>query len=367
MPDLHQGGEIDVNTDDGFNAALAAAVGGAEETPAEPVAPVAEESAPTQPRNELGQFTELAAQPEVAPEGAASPEPVEEATTPDPLAEYLGRFGDDPRAALEAALREKDEAQSLIGRQGNELGELRKLSEQVARLEGKAEAQPQARPEVPGSNTADIEALEEMVANSGPQATMGWVVENRPDLIEATISAWASEDPVAAARFAARYEANLAFGESQQAQPNQSDEFVESLRRERQLGEGIAHLKSSRSDWEAIKNHIGPTFQDANTPDIIKQAVVDLDPAKQLQGLTALAEIARARALAEATGAAVAERTAQVQAAKTAAQVATGSLRPAPEHKPADDARSDAVKAFQERMMAPETTSVLSGLTSEQA
>jgi hypothetical protein len=165
MPDVTSGLEpdelsgLDPDSDAGFAARLAQKVQGDDVTD-EAKAAIAsldkgdrsvqaglQESAPTTPRDDQGRFAPAAQESEEEEEGAAPDE--EEQEEDDPIARFIEQHGDE-KEAVAAALREKEEAQSLIGRQGNELGETRKreqeLAERLARLEGRLEATPAGPP-----------------------------------------------------------------------------------------------------------------------------------------------------------------------------------------------------------------------------
>lgn len=340
MADLPEG--LDLDTDEGFGAALAAQVDRSE-TPVVEEPAAEEESTQGLPRDDQGRFAPVA-QSEEPVEGAAPTEAQEE--TPDPWAEAPPEL----RAEYERVKREATEAQSLIGRQGNELGELRQKVEGVeARLEAKPEGPPPAIP----TATAN-EEVEEFVAEHGGRAAMEWVVENRPDLIDTTLKAWAEEDPGEAAIFAGRL---AAFEAAQAAAPAPAEPVDD---RQQQLSNAIVTLQTEVKDWEAIKPHLMPALEDASTPTLIKEAVADPDPKRQLEGVRALAEFARSRALAAATAQATSERGEQVAASKTAAQVASGSLRPAPTREPSSQEPSENIKTFYERILSAENTSDLS-------
>src|SRR5215831_11787277 len=105
----------DVNSQTGFEAALAARGLG-------PMAPL-------EPEGEAGDRFVPAALDlpgDEPPEAAAPPdeggevEPTEPEQDPAVTA-FLAQHDDDPQAALTALLQERENAQSLIGRQGNEL------------------------------------------------------------------------------------------------------------------------------------------------------------------------------------------------------------------------------------------------------
>lgn len=374
--------QIDVNSDSGFNRALAQAAGStvSEERLAEldesdtSVASglTTEESAQDRPRDEQGRFAP-AAQPDTEEETEGAAPEQEEQTDPE-LASLLERHEGDVNAALAAALQERREAQSLIGRQGNELGQERQarqeLAERLARLEGRLEAQPQAAaPQIVDERTAEY--IDNLIADKGGHAALQWAIgQQNPQLIEATIDSWLLEDPAEATPVKVRYEVNKALYErdreqGQQDKP-QDDQFVEQLRAERQMHSAMETVSKSmnEAEWGVIREHLVPTLEDEKTPDLIKNAVVSQDQDTQVQGINALVQLARGRVVAAATSQATQTRQAEVKAQKQAAQVATGSQRPVAQRQPGDEmSTEERIKRFHDLLMSTETTSVSDGLT----
>lgn len=376
-------GGPDPNED--FQAALANAAG--VEVPAEQTSPdvSTEVSAgltglEEQPRDEQGRFAGSPAesseeQPAEVPEEGQTEAEEEAPAQNEALNALIEQYGGDANAALEALVQERDNAQSLIGRQGSELGDLRSRLDQ---LQGYVEAignQPQQTPDLPLVNDEVVEGLESLHESRGARGMMEWVIENRPDLIDTAEQVWAAEDPVTAAGFRARREAFEVLGTQQEAPQPQIDPIIESMRQERALGNAIDQARNdlgiSESDWAAVRDQITPAFEDDNTPSLIKNAVVSTDPEQQLEGMRNLMQVARARAVATATANAT-QQASQVasQAAverKKAATVVSGSLRPAgastqgqPEGEMTSEERQG---AFKKALMATEVTSVSDGLT----
>lgn len=332
-----------------------------------------------QPRDEGGRFTPAApASAEETP--AAGPEEgqpaaEEEAAANPALAALLEQHGGNPEAALEALVQERENAQSLIGRQGSQLGELRSELDQ---LKGYVEAlgnQPTQTPDLPLVNDDIVEGLETLHEQRGARGMMEWVIENRPELIETAEQVWAAEDPVTAAGFRARREAFQVLGSQEQAPATQPqyDPVIESMRQERALGNTIdqarADLGISEQDWPAVRDHITAAFEDENTSSLIKKAVVSPDPGQQLEGMKNLMQVARARAAAAATADATSQASAAAaQAAadrKKAATVVTSALRPAGAAQPAqgEQTSEERKSAFKQALLATEVTSVADGLT----
>ena len=109
----------------------------------------------------------------------------------DPKAQaYLEKYGGDPEKALAAAV----EAQELIGRQGGELGELRKTLETLnERL---------AQPETPRLDQGTVDWFDEQ-ASENPYGAAMWAMQNDPSgtLYERAMDTWFDTNPRQAAAF----------------------------------------------------------------------------------------------------------------------------------------------------------------------
>ncbi len=377
---LREGEELDVNTDAGFLAALGKAAGRTvdEETlskveesdrsVARGLEIAEEESArPGQPRDgETGRFVRQPVEPPAPQEGVA----LEDEEQDDPIAALLGQYDGDANAALAAAIKERDNAQSLIGRHSAEVGELReRLAKMEGRLEERAAAPAAPAPQI---TSQDIAWLDEQVAEHGGRDVMGWVIDNAPHLIDAATEAWGRDDRPGAAFEAARFATRLETFETREPQPEsrrQEDPTLAEIKMERALGAAIANLRSSMSEgeWEAISPHIPAVLEDANTPDLIKKAVFSDDEKLRQQGFQSLEQLARGRAIAAATQAARKKQEDETkQTKRVVSQVGTGSLRPAEERKPEnieEMSSEERHKLFKERLLGAETTSVADGLT----
>ena len=180
------------------NASAAAAAGGEVQTPA-PEADTVEET----PVEEVGDGEAADGQPEVAEEdGAAEPEEV--ALTPEEEDILYLELDDDTQTLIDTkyggdiskALTALRESQSLIGRQGTELGELRKQMEDLAHLveRGQQMAQPYTEwPDEfaePAEAAAAFRAIAEEAFAREDVETFGTAVD-----------AWNSTDPAGAATY----------------------------------------------------------------------------------------------------------------------------------------------------------------------
>lgn len=161
--------------DDEFDAALEAALAAsdaaieAEETPAdEPAVEATEEAVEEQPqlRDEAGRFLPKFDDPDVQ--------------------SLLEKYDGDVSKALRAAV----ELQSVIGRQGQELGELRSLKSEIEQLRQMVQT--------PSAPPPNVDAMLE----ENPGALAHWAYENgREDVYEQAMDAWFEFQPRQAARF----------------------------------------------------------------------------------------------------------------------------------------------------------------------
>jgi hypothetical protein len=392
MPDeLREGEGLDPNTDVGFNTMLAKQAG--RELSSEEAERLSdsernvsagltfEES--TQPRDESGRFA--AREPEAAPaapaEGAAPAEAeAQQEEEVDPITglalSLLDKHEGNAEAAVAEALSNADEhAQSLIGKQSNEVGDLRRqnqdLAERLARIEGYREAAAQApQPAAPPPGLPDptvLDGIGNMAAERGWQPTMNWIAQNRPDLFEPALEMWGEDQPFQAAQVAVAYRQNLSAPTGPPA-PSENDAVMEEIRLERAVGSALEIARSSLPvpQWDAIKSHFTSAFDKA--PEAIQQMVISSDHATQKAGVEVVVELAKGRVIAEATAKARRESVEAAVPTKQAAMVATGSLRPAAERKPdgggnEPPSKEEATAAFHKRILDANTTSVQDGLT----
>jgi hypothetical protein len=99
----------------------------------------------------------------------------EETPAVDPaVASWLEQHDGDADAALAALVKERENAQSLIGTQGNKLGELQRQFDQ---LQGYVEGlgNQQETPDLPLVNDETVEGLESLYEQQGARGMMGWV------------------------------------------------------------------------------------------------------------------------------------------------------------------------------------------------
>lgn len=388
MPDIQEGLTTDVDSDAGFTAALAAAAG--VEVPEGRLESLASDdrsvaaglasglTSDDQPRDDQGRFaaSEPAAPESSEGEPAAEPaegEPAGGEPEVDPaVTRLLEQHGGDAQRALAALAAEHANAQSFIGRQSQEVRDAR---ERLARMEGQLETlmeSQQAPSELPSLGVSDetVEQLESLYESYGAQGMMERVIESRPDLIDAAVEVWHADDPLAATRFAVRYENALGEQERPQAADPQVDDVMEGIRQQAVFAQAVDSARQSLSindaEWGAIRDHVIPAFEDDSTSPLIRNAIVSDDPATRQQGMEAILQIARGRAIsaagAEATASATEAAAKAAAERKQAATVTTGSLRPAEREPGSEMTKEERVAKFHESLLGTETTSVEEGL-----
>jgi hypothetical protein len=234
-------------------------------------------------------------------------------------------------------------AESRLGTQGQELGELRALRSEFDHLRGELAAREAQAPVQPMTQETVDWVEEAMIGN--PHETIAWVQANQPALYQRAIQTWASIDPFAASDF--NVEQKL---RAQQAQFSQELASVRAPVVEQQANTQLqaAYLATTQSL---------PGFTDVvgDLPDILEAspelrvALVNGDQAQKQRILENLGKVALAnRALAQNTapeevvpaGPTAAE---VAHAAKVAASVASGSS--AGEHGGEAPTKTEALKS----------------------
>ncbi len=331
----------DVNTIDGFSAAIEAAAAAAKDT------------GPATTEGQLAGLSDgvaagITIPAEATEEGA---EPVVEATpvegAADPVVPKEGEGLEDPKVAalierygsIEKALEAAVEAQSLLGRQGNELGELRK---RLDAIEKPAEEQVVV-PSFPEQALITEEVKEwasDAVAQNGGQNVVVWAINNNPTLYDAAIAAWEDaerEEAEEAGRsskgearqFDRAFQREMAKIEAEAtlaaATPQASEDATQA--QAVAINESIAAIKPSIPDWDAIEPLLEEALEDGEQ--IVRDLIISPDAEDREAGLKILASVARgklsaAQATALASGAGKEKR----EAALIAAGVGAGSLAP---------------------------------------
>lgn len=127
----------------------------------------------------------------VLEEDGLVPEPVVDTPVAPPLdPKYAGKTTDE-------LIEMHRNAESRIGTQGQELGELRSLRSEFDRLRGEIDA----RADTPQPLTQEtVDWVEESVVGN-PLGTLKWVEENQPALKERALATWGAIDPLAASAY----------------------------------------------------------------------------------------------------------------------------------------------------------------------
>lgn len=149
--------------------------------PAEPVDTAEETVAQDRPRDDKGRFV-------------ASDDPE--------IAKFLDKYNGDPEAAIKGAL----ELQKLTSRQTDELGELRKLREQIEQMQ---ESIPAPQAQIPGN-------LDELILNDPAQVAV-WALQTGAGepVFDAAMDEWFNQNPRQAARFETELRLQAALQEQQ--------------------------------------------------------------------------------------------------------------------------------------------------------
>lgn len=381
MPDVQDGlstapPEENVNSDAGFEAAIARKAGTTDQL---------EEHGSSAVSTSVKDGLEVGPPAPFAPAVADTGEGEEDTPTGDApaggtaqvenpeLAALIEKNGGDPVAAL-AELNERfTNAQSLIGRQGNDLGQLRN---EMAELRGMI-AEQRASATAPQAVVASADDVAEWVTDQGGASVALWAAQQGDDaLVERVIKEWAKQ---AELEGESTFEA-LAFRqdwkEYQREQraaatapapvANEPDPWVQSKKQQEQFGGVLETLQQESSDWEQFSPHLMAALEKLPAP--VLAMISSPNPAESLEGARIAADKARiiAGTVTAAGGLATQAANDAATARKTAAQVTTGSLRPAvTEQTPLNEEEASAkrVAAFKAALLSTETTSVRDGLT----
>jgi hypothetical protein len=333
LPDVNEGLEIggeplvsydegDVNTQDGFNSGLARAAG--IEAPAEPDTP--------------------------AEEPAEEETPEEEETSEEETQDWERRYW---------------EAQRIIDRQGNELGEFRRG--QVERVEAAPAYTPQPAP-------APFDASG-MVETYGGQQTIDWAIDNAPDKIDEIARQWALSGDPEGAVFYADYRAEQVKIDSTpppQA-PQPLDPALAEVATTQKMAGLFRELRESDPEFSQYEDGLAAALSSHSTPDEIKLMLMSgnldhmrsgmqfLKPYAQIEALRAGGSQQPPETAAEPS---VEEETRRDAARRTA--IVSGSQRlqaagaPPPEGELTSEQR---IERFKEQFDEEPSTSIAAGLT----
>jgi uncharacterized phage infection (PIP) family protein YhgE len=251
----------------------------------------------------------------VSPEDGLVPEPaptpVVPATPVDP--KYAGK-------TTEELIEMHRNAEQLIGSQGQKLGEVNQLRDELNQLKGViAERTPQQAP----LTQETVDWVEESVIGN-PQGTMKWVEENQPALKERALQTWAAIDPFAAGAY--RTEQLIRENDAKWEQRLASVEApFRATQNDTQLERAYTAVSNSLPGFNDVAEDL-PALLEANPE--FKIALVNGDPAVKQRTLENLARIALfEKAMKEAQPGDVVEPVVEVPAVdpRVAASVANGS------------------------------------------
>lgn len=285
---------------------------------------------------EEGAVVEAVADPE--PEVEAAPEVVEEeapAEEPEPAADP------EPQVEVEPANEWQvryDEAQKVIGRQGQELGELRRMMEQIQAAQQQPQHEPEDTGPFVGRQPQTQNELLEMAAT--PEEAIDayrFAVENAPDLIPDVLAEVQMHDPGLAKRMEMDlYQAML---QAQVGSVQERVNEVEGYVAPDPTATAVGAVAAATPDWTDIAQDVAQIIEE--NPDLISEGDDDATPEQIKAGVRAAVKMARqARELAQkyAQNQVGIQRVQQRQAAA----VETGTPAAAP--PPTDVSDADAIR-----------------------
>jgi hypothetical protein len=307
--------------------------------------------------------------PESAAAGSSEREAV--TTSEDEADEPLH---DDPEIAallkkhdgdVNKALREAAEAQKLIGKQGQELGELRAVREQVAELRGRIEQQAAQTPTVAPTILSETQ-IDELADQHGFWEVAKWAANNSPGSVDAILAKWQEIEPVFATRFDRQYQEWLAQQASAKtgSAKDETAEYVANRKAEEALSDAMASVAGDFTDYEDFKEYIPLALE--SVPKHVAAAIISTDPEVKAEGIKDLYERAQRLSAVEAGKAATKEAAEASAAGKQRARVIQGQsgVQPTPKAPAGEqESREAVVDAFKKSILGAETTSVRDGLT----
>ena len=277
------------------------------------------------------------------------------------IAAYLERFGGDADKALAAAV----EAQKMIGRQANEVGELR---QQQSELKGRLD-QLAATPPAPAAQALSFsqDDLEGLVDESGGLQAATWIANNSPQHLDATLRLWASrgsEEAYDAREFKDEYRAWLAEQNAPaQPAPDQTAQYVQQQLENERITSVMGEIATGYPDFEDFKEYLMPALEGSKS--IVVKNVYSADPTEQKEALELVFDRARLLAQTQVAGKGADQARAAAEARKAGARVVTGQLRDAaaePAKPEGERTRDEEIAAFKSRILASSSTSVADGL-----
>ena len=195
---------------------------------------------------------------------------------------FLAKYDGDINKALRGAI----EAQKTVGRQGSELGELRRMQGELESLREEIRTRPAQQPQQPQV----MPNYSEMIQDD-PRAAAVMAYENEHfDAMGKALRAWMQEDPVEARLFAmnVKHEADMLELRAQQEQREQASRPDP----EQELGREMAKVIQRHPDIEQFLPAIGEVAKERS---LLGNALEHGTPAERAEAFETLYLIARGR------------------------------------------------------------------------
>lgn len=327
---LHTYEDGDVNAPGGFEAALARSVAG---TPDEGSADGEQ-------------------QPEGEPAAAQTPPPEGEGEPAAPGEE-------PPEPSVDWEERYKN-LETVVGRQGQQLGEREARIRELEQQQGGEPAAPE-----PGVRPGE---MEELVATHGGESVVAWAVREAPSLIDDAIDAWVETGEPAALRYAARYDAALMQQPTAPTAPQ--DPVVTQMATERKWN--AMRTQAAEGD-EDLAKAINDALINPDVPDSLRAMVLSGNDDHMRVALDHLKPYAKMALVMAGKNPELAARSQTAKDANEAkadekrkTAIVTGSQRlsaPEGEQLGTEMTRDERIAKFKEQFKRTATTDVSSGLT----
>lgn len=279
------------------------------------------------------------------------------------IAAYLSRFDGDADKALKAAV----EAQKMIGRQGNELGDMKRdLAEMKGRLDQAAVTPAVPTPPVSWQNLTKTD-IEDALLDNDPSAFITNAINTgAPDAqIERMFSTWGEDDQYSALALRQNWlmwkaqEAAVP-AKPEKVEPSVTDTYVQQKLEAERMDAAMVEVAKDYTDVDTFNKYLTAALE--ASPRIVQKGVLSLDDTEQKEALHFVFDRARAIAAADATRKTDADTT-----KKGAAKVITGSggTPPAPNQNLSDAAekRKNEEATLKRMLLEDSSTSVHNGLT----
>jgi hypothetical protein len=256
--------------------------------------------------------------PDAQPDPAATPEPEEWVLDVDPdVQSFLEKYDGDLNKALRGAI----EAQKMVGRQGSELGELRKVQQDLEDLKTTLlQRQEPAQPQVPMPN------YREMIDEDPRTAAITAYDNQHWDAMGAALAAWKEEDPAEARLFAMNVKHEADMLQQRMEFEQRLNERAPAADPDEDFTRRMAGMVQRYPDLEATLPAIGEVSKERP---LLRQVLESGSPADRVAALEDLYLIAKSRTVQSDTSAAMRQVQVRVsdeaREARTAAAVVSAS------------------------------------------